>query len=328
MSGTLLQAFAFVAAAKLVAHVSISPDPLIGRLISQSDRTAGFIGVGLIALLISFAGAILYKSRRHAIRLAADFETERYAEGLRMVRHAELGGAPLSPSLKSELQNQSPRFMGRMLMALLSGIPAAITATLAFIASLLLNFSLTALLAVGILLLSPLFLRFILYSSQTSRQMKDAAPGFSISKKAFLKEILAAPIDDAETLQKRITQEAEYQNFLEAYQMRLALAPFTQFLNAVSLSVALVIVFLWFVLFKNAQVESLTNLLISLVLLRFFMQGLNVVMSVMTLMSSFYPFFSNFITISTGQYMANTERSNTDATGAYGEKDFEADIGV
>lgn len=300
LTGTILQALAFVAAAKLVIHFSIAPDPALAPFVNPENQTTGFIAVGMIAFLISLSGLFLYKARRHAIRLAADFETERYAEAIALMRRAETQGAKLSPALVSEITGSSPRFMGRMLMALLGAIPSSITAALAFFVALWFNFSLTAMLVFGVVVMAPFFLRFTIHSSHTSRRMKEAGPGFSAAKKALNAELSAEKEMNADAWRRRIEGEVTYQEFMEAYQARIALAPFTQLLNAISLSAALVTVFFWFVVVKNAEVASLTGLVISLVLLRFFMQGVNIVMSAMTMMGSFYPYFANYITLASG----------------------------
>jgi membrane protein implicated in regulation of membrane protease activity len=310
LAGYGLQTLGFVAVAKLIMHVALAPDPLMSHFIDPESRTAGFVACGAFAFLIALAGAIRYLSRRSGIRLAADFETERYADAIVLVRDAERNGVEVSPAIALEIQNLAPRYMGRMLMQLLNAIPAAIIASTALVISLWLNFVLTAMLAAVLITMAPLFMRFMMHSSRTSRRMKDATAGFGASKKALSKQLSSDAEVDLTRWRARIAGEEAYREFLDAYQGRLALAPFAQFLGAVSLSAVLIIFFVWFVTYPQAETTSLSNVVVSLILLRVFMQGVNMTLSAMTMMGSFYPFFANFITLTAGHPVVNANAGN------------------
>ncbi len=312
LAGAFMQAFALVAAIKIVTHISFAPDPMLAKIVDPENQAAVLAATSVIAFLISLAGVLIYKARRHAIRLAADFETERFVAAIELIRCKRREGQEIPAELETEILHQSPRFMGRMLIQLLSAIPAALTAAIALAVSFWLNFSLTAMLVAALVLLSPAFLRFTIHSSRTSRRMKEAGSEFGLAKKFFARRFLAAHHNSPGSWRSTVVGDKEYSAFLEAYQARLALAPFTQFINAMSMSIALFVIVLWFIAFQNGEVGSITKLLISLVLLRFFLRGMNILMSALAITGSFYPYFANYITLASGAETVPSPTSSGD----------------
>lgn len=128
-----------------------------------------------------------------------------------------------------------------------------------------------------------------------------AGPNFSVAKKHLASRFFRARREAAGSWRSTVVQDEDYKEFLEAYQDRIAIAPFAQFINAVSFSVAMLVFVFWFYVLQDESVGSLTNLIVSLVLLRFFMRSINIVMSAMAVSGSFYPYFANYITLASGE---------------------------